>query len=660
MPYLEETYDIVVVGAGHAGCEAALACARLGLETVMFTVSVDSIALMPCNPNIGGSSKGHLVRELDALGGEMGKNIDKTFIQSKMLNDSKGPAVHSLRAQADKQEYSKAMRMTLEETEHLTIRQAEVSEILAENGKITGVKTCSGAVYHCKAVVLATGTYLNARCIYGEVSNPTGPNGLQAANHLTDSLKSHGIEMFRFKTGTPARVDKRSIDFSKMEEQKGDERIVPFSFSTDPDSIQKEQVSCWLAYTRPETHEIIRANLDRSPLFSGAIEGTGPRYCPSIEDKVVKFPDKDRHQVFVEPEGLYTNEMYLGGMSSSLPEDVQYAMYRSVPGLENVKIVRNAYAIEYDCINSCQLKATLEFKAIEGLFSGGQFNGSSGYEEAAVQGFMAGVNAAMKVMGREPYVLDRSQAYIGVLIDDLVTKENQEPYRMMTSRAEYRLLLRQDNADLRLRKIGYEIGLVDDATYQKVLEKEDNIKKEVERLEKTTIGANKTVQEFLEAHGSTPLKTGATMAELVRRPELNYVMLSEIDPERPKLSADTAEQVNINIKYEGYIKRQQQQVSQFKKLESKKLDVNFDYSTVHSLRKEAVQKLNLYKPMSIGQASRISGVSPADISVLLVHLEQLRHQKKQEQVELSGEETAKQAAKQKTEENKEPMSEETV
>ncbi len=636
MPYLEESYDIVVVGAGHAGCEAALACARLGLETVMFTVSVDSIALMPCNPNIGGSSKGHLVRELDALGGEMGKNIDKTFIQSKMLNESKGPAVHSLRAQADKQEYSKAMRMTLEETDHLTIRQAEVSEIIVEDGKIAGVKTFSGAVYHSKAVVLATGTYLNARCIYGDVSNPTGPNGLQAASHLTDSLKSHGIEMFRFKTGTPARVDKRSIDFSKMEEQKGDERIVPFSFSTDPDSIQKEQVSCWLAYTRPETHEIIRANLDRSPLFSGAIEGTGPRYCPSIEDKVVKFPDKDRHQVFVEPEGLYTNEMYLGGMSSSLPEDVQYAMYRSVPGLENVKIVRNAYAIEYDCINSRQLKATLEFKTIEGLFSGGQFNGSSGYEEAAVQGFMAGVNAAMKVLGREPYVLDRSQAYIGVLIDDLVTKENYEPYRMMTSRAEYRLLLRQDNADLRLRKIGHEIGLIDDETYQKLLEKEANIAKEVERLEQTTVGANKVIQEFLETHGSTPLKTGATMAELVRRPELSYVMLSEIDPERPKLSEDTAEQVNINVKYEGYIKRQQQQVTQFKKLESKRLDVNFDYSTVHSLRREAVQKLNLYKPMSIGQASRISGVSPADISVLLVHLEQLRHQGRSEQTNQMG------------------------
>lgn len=626
MPNLEETYDVVVVGAGHAGCEAALASARLGLETIMFTVSVDSIALMPCNPNIGGSSKGHLVRELDALGGEMGKNIDKTFIQSKMLNESKGPAVHSLRAQADKQEYSRNMRRVLENTDHLTVRQAEVSEILVEDGKICGVKTYSGAVYHSQAVVLATGTYLKARCIYGDVSNETGPNGLQAANHLTDSLKAHGIEMFRFKTGTPARVDKRSIDFSRMEEQFGDERVVPFSFSTDPELIQKEQVSCWLTYTNSNTHEIIRANLDRSPLFSGAIEGTGPRYCPSIEDKVVKFPDKDRHQVFVEPEGLYTNEMYLGGMSSSLPEDVQYAMYRTVPGLEQVKIVRNAYAIEYDCINALQLKPTLEFKKIEGLFSGGQFNGSSGYEEAAVQGFMAGVNASMKILGRDPFVLDRSQAYIGVLIDDLVTKENHEPYRMMTSRAEYRLLLRQDNADLRLRKIGYEIGLISDEEYEKLLEKESNIEKEVDRLEHTNIGANKQIQEFLERHGSTPLKTGATMAELVRRPELDYFMLTEIDSGRPVLSVDTAEQVNINIKYEGYIKRQQQQVTQFKKLERKKLDENFDYSEVKGLRREAIQKLNTHKPVSIGQASRISGVSPADISVLLVYLEQQRHQ----------------------------------
>lgn len=627
MQNLEESYEIAVVGAGHAGCEAALAAARLGLETILFTVSVDSIAMMPCNPNIGGSSKGHLVRELDALGGEMGRNIDKTFIQSKMLNKSKGPAVHSLRAQADKQDYSRAMRRTLENTEHLTIRQAEVSEIVTEDGRLTGVKTYSGALYHCKAAVLATGTYLRARCIYGDVSNYTGPNGLQAANHLTDSLKAHGIEMFRFKTGTPARVDKRSIDFSKMEEQFGDEKVVPFSFSTDPESVKKEQVSCWLTYTNEKTHQIIRDNLDRSPLFSGAIEGTGPRYCPSIEDKVVKFPDKERHQVFVEPEGLYTNEMYLGGMSSSLPEDVQYAMYRTVPGLENVKIVRNAYAIEYDCINSRQLKATLEFKAIKGLFSGGQFNGSSGYEEAAVQGFMAGVNAAMMVLNREPVVLDRSQAYIGVLIDDLVTKENHEPYRMMTSRAEYRLLLRQDNADLRLMGIGHEIGLVSDERYEKLLSKEKAIDDEIKRLENTNIGASKEVQEFLDRNGSTPLKTGTTLAELVRRPELNYIMLTEIDKDRPLLSEDVIQQVDINIKYEGYIRRQKQQVAQYKKLENKKLDTEFDYSVVKGLRREAIQKLNLYKPMSIGQASRISGVSPADISVLLVYLEQLRYQK---------------------------------
>lgn len=627
MPFLEETYDVAVVGAGHAGCEAALACARLGLETILFTVSVDSIALMPCNPNIGGSSKGHLVRELDALGGEMGKNIDKTFIQSKMLNESKGPAVHSLRAQADKQEYTRQMRMTLENTDHLTIRQAEVSEIIVEDGVLCGVKTFSGAVYHVKAAVLCTGTYLRARCIYGDVSNPTGPNGLQAANHLTDSLKDNGIEMFRFKTGTPARVDKRSIDFSKMEEQLGDERVVPFSFSTDPESVQKEQVSCWLTYTNEETHKIIRENLDRSPLFSGVIEGTGPRYCPSIEDKVVKFPDKERHQVFVEPEGLYTNEMYLGGMSSSLPEDVQYAMYRTVPGLENVKIVRNAYAIEYDCINSLQLKASLEFKKIRGLFSGGQFNGSSGYEEAAVQGFMAGVNAAMEIMGREPVVLDRSQAYIGVLIDDLVTKENREPYRMMTSRAEYRLLLRQDNADLRLRKIGYEIGLVSQEEYDRLLWKEKAIEEESRRLETVNIGTSEKVQNFLAQHNSTVLKSGTTLAELVKRPELNYFMLTELDDKRPKLPYDVQEQVNINIKYEGYIKRQMQQVAQFKKLENKKIPEDFDYSLVNSLRKEAVQKLNQRKPANIGQASRISGVSPADISVLLVYMEQMRHGK---------------------------------
>lgn len=633
MQYLEESYDIVVVGAGHAGCEAALACARLGLETIMFTVSVDSIALMPCNPNVGGSSKGHLVRELDALGGEMGKNIDKTFIQSKMLNQSKGPAVHSLRAQADKQDYTREMRRTLENTEHLTIRQVEVSEIIAENGILTGVKTFSGAVYHCKAAVLATGTYLKARCIYGNVSNATGPNGLQAANHLTDSLKAHGIKMMRFKTGTPARVDKRSIDFSKMEEQFGDKKVVPFSFSTDPESIQKDQISCWLTYTNEETHEIIRDNLDRSPLFSGSIEGTGPRYCPSIEDKVVKFPDKNRHQIFVEPEGMYTNEMYLGGMSSSLPEDVQYKMYRTVPGLEKVKIVRNAYAIEYDCIDSRQLRATLEFKAIKGLYSGGQFNGSSGYEEAAVQGFMAGVNASMMILGREQKVLDRSQAYIGVLIDDLVTKENMEPYRMMTSRAEYRLLLRQDNADIRLMGIGHEIGLISDEQYQKLLLKEKAIEEEIVRLKSTNIGASKEVQEFLLENGSTPLKTGTTLAELVRRPELNYVMLTNIDNNRPILPNDVIQQVDINIKYEGYIRRQKQQVTQYKKLENKKLDAAFDYSIVKGLRKEAIQKLNLYKPMSIGQASRISGVSPADISVLLVFLEQFRYQNNQKKRE---------------------------
>lgn len=619
IPYLEETYDVVIVGAGHAGCEAALASARLGMETIMFTVSVDSIALMPCNPNIGGSSKGHLVRELDALGGEMGKNIDKTFIQSKMLNESKGPAVHSLRAQADKQDYSRHMRRTLENTDHLTIRQAEVSEIMAEDGKIRGVKTFSGAVYYAKAVILCTGTYLKARCIYGDVSNPTGPNGLQAANHLTDSLRKHGIEMFRFKTGTPARVDKKSIDFSKMEEQFGDPRVVPFSFSTNPDEIQKDQVSCWLTYTNENTHRIIKDNLDRSPLFSGAIEGTGPRYCPSIEDKVVKFPDKNRHQVFVEPEGLYTNEMYLGGMSSSLPEDVQYAMYRTVPGLEKVKIVRNAYAIEYDCINALQLKPTLEFKKISGLFAGGQFNGSSGYEEAAVQGFMAGVNAVMKIRGQEAVVLDRSQAYIGVLIDDLVTKENHEPYRMMTSRAEYRLLLRQDNADIRLRKIGHEIGLVSDEEYEHLLRKMDDIQSEIKRLEKTVIGVSNRGQMFLEKYGSTLLKSGITLAELVKRPELDYVKLAELDEGRPELPDDVREQVNIEIKYEGYIKRQMQQVAQFKKLEDKKLPEDFDYSEVNSLRREAVQKLNKVQPATIGQASRISGVSPADISVLLVH-----------------------------------------
>ena len=621
MKNLEQFFDIIVVGAGHAGCEASLACARLGLNTVMFTVSVDSIALMPCNPNVGGSSKGHLVRELDALGGEMGKNIDKTFIQSKMLNQSKGPAVHSLRAQADKQAYSTEMRKTLENTENLTIRQGEVTELLVEDGHITGVKTFSGATYHAKAVVLCTGTYLKARCIYGDVSNYTGPNGLQAANYLTDSLKKLGIEMFRFKTGTPARIAGNTIDYSKMEEQFGDERVVPFSFSTDPESVQIEQKSCWLTYTNEKTHEIIRANLDRSPLYSGMIEGTGPRYCPSIEDKVVRFADKKRHQVFIEPEGLYTNEMYIGGMSSSLPEDVQYEMYHSVPGLENARIVKNAYAIEYDCINPRQLYPTLEFKKIKGLFSGGQFNGSSGYEEAAAQGLIAGINAAMEVKGREQLILDRSEAYIGVLIDDLVTKENHEPYRMMTSRAEYRLLLRQDNADLRLRKKGWEVGLIDDETYHKLQEKERMIHEEIERVEHTTVGGSAEVQSLLESLNSTLLKSGTTIAELIRRPELNYKVLAPIDKERPELPEDVCEQVEINIKYDGYIRRQMKQVEQFKKLEQKKLPEDIDYEDVGSLRIEARQKLEAYRPVSIGQASRISGVSPADISVLLVYLE---------------------------------------
>ena len=621
MKNLEQFFDIIVVGAGHAGCEAALASARLGLKTVMFTVSVDSIALMPCNPNVGGSSKGHLVRELDALGGEMGKNIDKTFIQSKMLNQSKGPAVHSLRAQADKQAYSTEMRKTLENTENLTIRQGEVTELLVEDGHITGVKTFSGATYHAKAVVLCTGTYLKARCIYGDVSNYTGPNGLQAANYLTDSLKKLGIEMFRFKTGTPARIAGNTIDYSKMEEQFGDKRVVPFSFSTDPESVQIEQKSCWLTYTNEKTHEIIRANLDRSPLYSGMIEGTGPRYCPSIEDKVVRFADKKRHQVFIEPEGLYTNEMYIGGMSSSLPEDVQYEMYHSVPGLEHAKIVKNAYAIEYDCINPRQLYPTLEFKKIKGLFSGGQFNGSSGYEEAAAQGLIAGINAAMEVKGKEQLILDRSEAYIGVLIDDLVTKENHEPYRMMTSRAEYRLLLRQDNADLRLRKKGWEVGLIDDETYHKLQEKERMIQEEIERVEHATVGGSAEVQSLLESLNSTLLKSGTTIAELIRRPELNYKVLAPIDKERPELPEDVCEQVEINIKYDGYIRRQMKQVEQFKKLEQKKLPEDIDYEDVGSLRIEARQKLEAYRPVSIGQASRISGVSPADISVLLVYLE---------------------------------------
>ena len=624
MNKLVEYIDVAVIGAGHAGCEASLAAARLGLETMVFTVSVDSIAMMPCNPNIGGSSKGHLVKEIDALGGEMGKVIDKTFIQSKMLNKSKGPAVHSLRAQADKKNYSNTMRQVLENTPHLTIKQAEVTELIVEDGTIKGVKTYSGATYYAKAVVLCTGTYLKARCIYGDVSNYTGPNGLQAANYLTDSLKANGVEMFRFKTGTPARIDKRSIDFSKMEEQKGDERVVTFSFSTDPESVQIDQVSCWLTYTNEKTHEIIRENLDRSPLYSGMIEGTGPRYCPSIEDKVVRFADKSRHQVFIEPEGLNTNEMYVGGMSSSLPEDVQYDMYRSVPGLEHAKIVRNAYAIEYDCINPRQLMPTLEFKNIKNLFSGGQFNGSSGYEEAAAQGLIAGINAALKVKGEELLVLDRSEAYIGVLIDDLVTKENHEPYRMMTSRAEYRLLLRQDNADLRLREKGYRVGLISKEQYQDILKKEQLIKEEIERVEHVNVGASRPVQELLEQYGSTPLTSGSTLGELIRRPELNYEVLAPIDKNRPELRYDIREQVNINIKYDGYITRQLKQVEQFKKLESKKIPEDMDYDQVKSLRIEAVQKLKLYRPVSIGQASRIAGVSPADVSVLLVYLESHR------------------------------------
>jgi tRNA uridine 5-carboxymethylaminomethyl modification enzyme len=628
MSYTYEAYDIVVVGAGHAGCEAALACARLGLNTLVITISMDSIALMPCNPNIGGTSKGHLVKEIDALGGEMGINIDKTYIQSKMLNISKGPAVHSLRAQADKQDYSRSMRHILENTPGLTLKQGEVVDILTENGKVAGIKTFSDAIYPCKAVVLCTGTYLNARCIYGDVSNYTGPNGLQAATHLTDSLKSLGIQMYRFKTGTPARIDRRSIDFSKMEEQPGDEEVVPFSFTNTTEDIKKEQISCWLTYTNEGTHEIIRSNIHRSPLYSGNIQGTGPRYCPSIEDKVVKFADKERHQVFIEPEGNYTNEMYVGGMSSSLPEDVQYQMYRSVAGLENAKIVRNAYAIEYDCINPMQLEPSLEFKVVEGLFSGGQFNGSSGYEEAAAQGLIAGINASMKLMGREPLILDRSQAYIGVLIDDLVTKETHEPYRMMTSRAEYRLLLRQDNADIRLTKIGYDIGLISEERYQSLLKKEKEIQEEIDRVNSSLIGASKDVQELMERNNSNQLKTGTTIGELIRRPELTYEVLESIDKDRRPLPKDVIEQVNINIKYDGYIQRQMRQVEQFKKLEGKAIPKDLDYNKVSSLRKEAKQKLIDIKPISVGQASRISGVSPADISVLLVYLEQQKRTNK--------------------------------
>lgn len=624
MSVLKENYDVCVVGAGHAGCEAALASARLGLETILFTISMESIAMMPCNPNIGGSSKGHLVREVDALGGEMGINIDHTFIQSKMLNKSKGPAVHSLRAQADKIEYTIRMREVLQNTDHLTLRQAEVTELIIENHKICGIKTFSGAEYICKAVVLCTGTYLRARCLYGDVVNYTGPNGLQAANHLTDSLVKNGIEMFRFKTGTPARIDKRSIDFSKMQEQFGDERVIPFSFTTDPETVQIDQVSCWLTYTNEKTHDIIRKNLDRSPLFSGIIEGTGPRYCPSIEDKVVKFADKEKHQLFIEPEGNHTNEMYISGASSSLPEDVQYEMYHTVPGLEHARIVRNAYAIEYDCINPRQLYPTLEFKTISGLFSAGQFNGSSGYEEAAGQGLIAGINAARKVQGREPLILDRSESYIGVLIDDLVTKDNYEPYRMMTSRAEYRLLLRQDNADLRLTKKAYDIGLISRERYDHVVEKEQLIENEIRRVQHVNVGASQKVQDLLDQYGSQKLNNGIKLTDLIRRPELDYDKLAPIDSDRPSLPDDVREQVDINIKYEGYIKRQNKQVKQFKKLEGKKLPQKFDYTVIRGLRLEAQQKLNLYQPVSIGQASRISGVSPADISVLLVYLEQMK------------------------------------
>ena len=620
MPYTYESYDAVVIGAGHAGCEAALATARLGLKTLIFTVSVDSIAMMPCNPNVGGSSKGHLVREIDALGGEMGKNIDRTFIQTKMLNMSKGPAVHSLRAQADKKNYSNSMRRVLENTDNLTIKQGEVAQVLVEDGKVAGVKTTSDAIYPCNVVIMCTGTYLKARCIYGDVSQYTGPNGLSAANSLSQSLLDLGIELRRFKTGTPARVDKRTIDFSKMEEQKGDENIVPFSFTNTPEELEREQVSCWLTYTNEETHEIIRENIDRSPMYSGNIKGTGPRYCPSIEDKVVRFADKKRHQVFLEPEGLYTNEMYIGGMSSSLPEDVQYRMYHTVPGLEHAAIVRNAYAIEYDCINPLQLKASLEFKNISGFFSAGQANGSSGYEEAAAQGIIAGINAARKFLGKEPVVLDRSQAYIGVLIDDLVTKGTNEPYRMMTSRAEYRLLLRQDNADMRLTGIGHEIGLIDDERYEKLLEKERLIEEEVDRMKKTTVGARAEVQELLAKYESTPLQSGTTLAELLKRPELSYEIIKDIDKDRKEIPEDVKEQVNIELKYEGYIKRQLRQVEQYKKLENKKIPEDIDYDDVYSLRKEAVQKLKELRPASVGQASRISGVSPADISVLLIYL----------------------------------------
>lgn len=633
--------DVCVIGAGHAGCEAALACARMGLQTVVFTMNTDSIAMMPCNPHIGGSSKGHLVREIDALGGEMGKNIDKTFLQSKMLNVSKGPAVHSLRAQADKAEYSRSMRQVLENQENLTIRQAEVTDILtqelesAEEGesalsaarpakKVVGVRIHTGTVYDCKAVIICTGTYLNARCLVGESITETGPSGMQRSTYLKDALSRMGIPTRRFKTGTPARMDSRSLDYSKMTIQEGDKRVVPFSYSTDPATVQVEQVPCYLTYTNEETHRIIRENIDRSPIYAGIIEGTGPRYCPSIEDKVVKFAEKTRHQVFVEPEGRWTNEMYIDGMSSSMPDDVQQRMYRTVPGLEHCRIVRNAYAIEYDCINANLLRGTLETKLVDGLFCAGQFNGSSGYEEAAAQGLMAGINAGCKLKGMDPVVLKRSEAYIGVLIDDLITRDNREPYRMMTSRAEYRLLLRQDNADLRLRKYGYRVGLISQEQYDHVCEKQRQIEAEIARMKQVKIGAASANQRILEEIGTTPVKTACTLAELLCRPELNYERLALLDPDRPALSDEVIEQVEIDIKYEGYIERQRKQVAQFEKLENKKIPAGIDYDEVTSLRLEARQKLKLFRPASIGQASRLSGVTPADISVLLIYLEKVK------------------------------------
>ncbi len=621
--------DVCVIGAGHAGCEAALASSRLGLKTVIFTMSSDSIAFMPCNPHIGGSSKGHLVREIDALGGEMGHNIDKTYLQSKMLNTSKGPAVHSLRAQADKQAYSASMKKILENQENLTIKQAEVTEILTEDlpdgtYRITGVKIFSGIIYEAKAVIICSGTYLKSRCLCGEAITYTGPNGLQPSNNFSKSLTDHGIALRRFKTGTPARMDGKTIDYSKMAEQKGDDPVIPFSFDTNQETIQKEQVSCWLTYTNKKTHDIIKANIDRSPIYAGIIEGIGPRYCPSIEDKVIKFPDHERHQVFVEPEGLFTNEVYIDGMSSSMPEDVQIQMYRTVPGLENCEIVKNAYAIEYDCLCPGQLSPVLEIKNVKGLFSAGQFNGSSGYEEAAAQGLYAGINASMEILGKPFITIDRSEGYIGVLIDDLVTKENMEPYRMMTSRAEYRLLLRQDNADIRLREKGFQAGLVSKEKYDYILWKKEQIQKEILRLKNTKIGASKVNQDVLESLGTTPLKTATSLAELICRPELTYDLIRPLDPERMELPKDVTDQVEIEIRYEGYIERQRHQVEQFEKLEKKYIPMDIDYNDVGSLRIEARQKLEKFRPTNIGQASRIGGVNPADISVLLVYLESLR------------------------------------